>query len=79
VSANGLYHDILACRAPRCLDAVRRTSSGRGGDLVEHRAETLCFFGVAREAEKVILTMSRLTVSIIFLAFGLLLAIPVES
>jgi hypothetical protein len=48
-------------------------------NLVEHRAETLCFFGVAREAEKVILTMSRLTVSIIFLAFGLLLAIPVES
>jgi hypothetical protein len=28
VSANGLYHNILACRAPRHLDAIRRTSSG---------------------------------------------------
>jgi hypothetical protein len=32
------------------------------------RAEMHCFFGVAREAEKVILAMSMLTVSIIFLA-----------
>jgi hypothetical protein len=29
VSANGLYHNILACHAPRHLDALWRTSSGR--------------------------------------------------
>jgi hypothetical protein len=78
VSANGLYHDILACHELRVAsDTIQRTSSGHPYEVEILLSRDALFLWGCMEAEKVILTMSTLTVCIIFLA--LTLAYPGDS